>query len=92
MSDQVRLHSYMLLYRSGALKDMQEHGVECVDCFAVDNALIKPASPAFVGYCYQAGSECGMTHTFSQRFCKMVANVKMCLTFIQHQTYAFGFV
>ena len=38
---------------------MQGHGVECIDCFAVDNALIKPASPSFIGYCHSQGSDCG---------------------------------
>lgn len=46
--------------RSGALADMQQHGVECIDCFAVDNALIKPASPLFIGYCHSQGSDCGV--------------------------------
>ena len=45
--------------RSGALEDMQQHGVECIDCFAVDNALMKPASPLFIGYCHSQNSNCG---------------------------------
>lgn len=38
---------------------MQQHGVECIDCFAVDNVLIQPAGPSFVGYCHSQGSDCG---------------------------------
>lgn len=48
-----------LTCRSGALADMQSHGVEAIDCFAVDNALIKPADPLFVGHCHSQQSDCG---------------------------------
>lgn len=45
--------------RSGALEDMRARGVERVDCFSVDNALIQPASPVFVGACADQDSDCG---------------------------------
>ncbi len=38
---------------------MQSHGVEAVDCFAVDNALIKLADPLFIGHCYSQQTDCG---------------------------------
>lgn len=45
--------------RSGALADMRSHGVEAVDCFAVDNALIKLADPLFLGHCHSLHTDCG---------------------------------
>lgn len=50
---------YLALAKSGALADMQTHGVEAVDCFAVDNALIKSADPLFIGHCHSQQTECG---------------------------------
>lgn len=38
---------------------MQSHGVEAVDCFAVDNALIKLADPLFLGHCHSHQTDCG---------------------------------
>ena len=38
---------------------MQSHGIEAVDCYAVDNALVKPADPLFMGHCYQRKTDCG---------------------------------
>lgn len=53
------IHSVKGLCRSGALANMQSHGIEAVDCFAVDNALIKPADPLFIGHCYTQQTDCG---------------------------------
>lgn len=50
---------YRALFESGALADMQRHGVECVHASSVDNALVLPADPAFVGYCRAEGADCG---------------------------------
>lgn len=50
---------YLALAKSGALQDMQSHGVEAVDCFAVDNALIKLADPLFLGHCHSQQTDCG---------------------------------
>ena len=30
-----------------------------MDCFSVDNALVQPASPLFVGACAEHNSDCG---------------------------------
>ena len=38
---------------------MQAHGVEAVDCYSVDNALVRPGSPSFIGYCWQRKTDCG---------------------------------
>lgn len=50
---------YMALRSSGALADMAAHGVEAVDCYCVDNALVRLGDPLFVGYCHERGIECG---------------------------------
>lgn len=38
---------------------MQSHGVVAVDCFAVDNALIKLGDPLFLGHCHSHQADCG---------------------------------
>lgn len=50
---------YMALQSSGALSDMEAHGVEAVDCFSVDNALVRVGDPVFAGFCKERGVECG---------------------------------
>ena len=45
--------------REGVLADMAAHGVECVDCLSVDNALARIADPLFAGYCAEQGAQCG---------------------------------
>lgn len=45
--------------REGVLGDMEAHGVECVDCISVDNALVRIGDPLFAGYCHERGAECG---------------------------------
>lgn len=45
--------------RSGVLADMAAHGVEAVDCCAVDNVLAPLGDPLFAGHCTAAGAECG---------------------------------
>jgi UDP-N-acetylglucosamine/UDP-N-acetylgalactosamine diphosphorylase len=43
---------------SGALKHMEEHGVEHVPQYCVDNALVKIADPVFVGFCAEQSADC----------------------------------
>ncbi|KXZ54652.1 hypothetical protein GPECTOR_4g718 [Gonium pectorale] len=43
---------YLSLARSGALDAMAAAGVECLDCYCVDNALARLGDPRFVGYCH----------------------------------------
>mmetsp|Transcript_64344 Transcript_64344/g.147416 ORF Transcript_64344/g.147416 Transcript_64344/m.147416 type:complete len:469 (-) Transcript_64344:130-1536(-) len=50
---------YRALLESGALADMKTRGVEMVHASSVDNALVLPADPAFIGYCCAEGADCG---------------------------------
>lgn len=50
---------YIALQKSGALDDMQKHGIECLDCYCVDNALVRPGDPLFVGHCWARQADCG---------------------------------
>ncbi len=50
---------YVALHASGALADMAAHGVEAVDCYSVDNALVRPGDPLFAGFCAASGIDCG---------------------------------
>lgn len=50
---------YPAMGRCGVLEDMKNRGIEHVHTFAVDNALVKPADPAFIGYCIDERADCG---------------------------------
>ena len=50
---------YPSLQRSGALEDMKKRGIQYLHVFSIDNALVKPADPVFVGYCISEGADCG---------------------------------
>lgn len=50
---------YPALVRHGILSDMRSRGVKYLHVFGVDNALVKPADPTFVGYCIKRGADCG---------------------------------
>jgi len=45
------------LVRSGAVRDMQKRGVEMISYFQVDNPLVKPFDPLFLGLHDEIGSE-----------------------------------
>lgn len=47
----------LALAKSGALKDMAEHGIEYISYFQVDNPLVRPLDPLFVGLHEMTGSE-----------------------------------
>jgi UDP-N-acetylglucosamine/UDP-N-acetylgalactosamine diphosphorylase len=49
--------SLKALVASGALRDMQQRGIEIVSYFQVDNPLVKPFDPLFVGLHAATGSE-----------------------------------
>lgn len=49
--------SLRALAESGALDDMREHGVEYISYFQVDNPLVHPIDPLFIGLHIETGSE-----------------------------------
>jgi UDP-N-acetylglucosamine/UDP-N-acetylgalactosamine diphosphorylase len=49
--------SLKALAASGALRDMQSRGIEIISYFQVDNPLVKPFDPLFIGLHAQTGSE-----------------------------------
>ncbi len=49
--------SLKALVKSGALTDMQKRGIEIVSYFQVDNPLVKPFDPLFIGLHSLTGSE-----------------------------------
>eukprot|EP01084_Bolivina_argentea_P223653 378372_1 len=50
---------YSAMETNGILKDMIKKGVKYLHIFGVDNALIKPVDPVFVGHCISQNAECG---------------------------------
>lgn len=50
---------YPSMVSSGALTDMKKRGIKYLHVFSIDNALLKPADPVFMGYCINQGSDCG---------------------------------
>jgi UDP-N-acetylglucosamine/UDP-N-acetylgalactosamine diphosphorylase len=49
--------SLLALSRSGMLADMADRGIEHVSYWQVDNPLVPPADPVFLGYHVERGSE-----------------------------------
>jgi UDP-N-acetylglucosamine/UDP-N-acetylgalactosamine diphosphorylase len=50
---------YPAMERCGVLSDMASRDIEHIHVFAIDNALVKPADPTFIGYCIQQNADCG---------------------------------
>jgi len=50
---------YNAVKASGMLNKMTADGVKYVHVFSVDNVLVKPADPAFVGFCEEQGADVG---------------------------------
>lgn len=50
---------YPAMVKHGILNDMKSRGIKYIHIFGVDNALVKPADPTFVGYCIQKNADCG---------------------------------
>lgn len=49
---------YRALRDRGVLADMQSRGLKYLHAHSVDNILIKPADPVFVGYCVAQEADC----------------------------------
>ncbi len=67
--------SLKALVASGALKDMQDRGVEIISYFQVDNPLVKPFDPLFMGLHDKAGSEMSTKVTPKAHDMEKVGNV-----------------
>ena len=50
---------YPAMVRHGIIADMKSRGIKYIHAFGVDNALVKPADPTFVGYCISNNADCG---------------------------------
>lgn len=50
---------YPAMEKSGVLADMVQRGILHIHTFAIDNSLVKPADPNFIGYCIQTKADCG---------------------------------
>ena len=50
---------YPSLLASGALDDMSKRGIRYLHVFSIDNAMVRPADPVFIGYCIQQEADCG---------------------------------
>lgn len=50
---------YPSLQKSGMLQQMKETGVQFLHVFSIDNALILPADPVFMGYCIAKKADLG---------------------------------
>jgi UDP-N-acetylglucosamine/UDP-N-acetylgalactosamine diphosphorylase len=50
---------YPAMVKHGILSDMKARGIKYIHVFGVDNALVRPADPTFVGYCIQHNADCG---------------------------------
>jgi UDP-N-acetylglucosamine/UDP-N-acetylgalactosamine diphosphorylase len=50
---------YPSLQSSGALQHMQDRHIQYLHVFSIDNALVKPADPIFIGYCIVNHADCG---------------------------------
>ncbi|KAL7493884.1 hypothetical protein ACHAWT_006408 [Skeletonema menzelii] len=50
---------YPAMVKHGIISDMKSRGIKYIHAFGVDNALVKPADPTFVGYCIHSNADCG---------------------------------
>ncbi|KAF4707287.1 hypothetical protein FOZ62_016251, partial [Perkinsus olseni] len=50
---------YYALEKEGVLSKLEAWGVKYLHVFSVDNAILKPADPWFVGYCIEKNAQVG---------------------------------
>jgi UDP-N-acetylglucosamine/UDP-N-acetylgalactosamine diphosphorylase len=50
---------YPAMVKHGVILEMKSRGIKYIHAFGVDNALVKPADPTFVGYCISKNADCG---------------------------------
>ena len=44
---------------AGIASEMKERGIKYIHVFSIDNALVRPADPIFIGYCISENADCG---------------------------------
>ena len=69
--------SLKALVNSGALRDMQTRGAQIISYFQVDNPLVKPFDPLFIGLHARTGSEMSTKVTAKADDLECVGNVCM---------------
>jgi UDP-N-acetylglucosamine/UDP-N-acetylgalactosamine diphosphorylase len=50
---------YPAMKRCGIIQNMKQRGILYIHAFSVDNCLVKPADPVFLGYCIRQKADCG---------------------------------
>lgn len=50
---------YPSLVKSGCLDEMKQRGLSYLHVFSIDNAMVKPADPIFIGHCIAESADCG---------------------------------
>eukprot|EP00968_Pinguiococcus_pyrenoidosus_P013363 scaffold1220_cov259-Pinguiococcus_pyrenoidosus.AAC.35 len=50
---------FLLSFSVRASQELDARGVEHLHVFSVDNALVKPADPKFIGFCISRNADCG---------------------------------
>lgn len=50
---------YISMKKNNVFKDMRRRNIKYVHTFAIDNALVKPADPTFIGCCIKDNADCG---------------------------------
>lgn len=50
---------YPAMDKCGVLTDMGKRNIEHIHVVAIDNAIVKPADPYFIGYCISQSADCG---------------------------------
>jgi UDP-N-acetylglucosamine/UDP-N-acetylgalactosamine diphosphorylase len=50
---------YPSMKHTKVLDDMTKRGVQYLHVFSIDNALVKPADPMFIGHCIHTQADCG---------------------------------
>lgn len=50
---------YSALLKEGILKELKEKNIEYLHMYCVDNLLVRPGDPSFIGACLKAKTDCG---------------------------------